>query len=459
MTIYKIKAGRIITVSVQDYIGEKGQIFYDEIVGELRLSDGVTPGGTPITSGTGGGSSGTNNLVFSSTGSQRILTNYVDPNGGTYTVRTTELTNGSFILNLAAFTPVLASSVLPSTSLNWDVACTGFTVSVTNPTDFPAEWISSVRDITPLTGTVTGNTSTYTSTGPNVNPAGGISWQQTFSTNASARIRPVSNTITGGSASARIAFNVKTTNNPVEQEFTDSSTSWSVSWATPTLSIAMANLANSTFLQTYTQTSYNVSVTGITDAANYALLVSSSSGSLSNSLSNGTITFTTPIHKNNTANARSVSVTGTFNRPAAVTGSPYTVQLNATDTQVIASFTYPSFWVFTSAVNDPPVNSDIVNGSVFDAGATVLADQVKVFAGTVNNADAIPKVFWLGVRTAASQPTTFKTGASLSLLSDVTPTTGSVSLSPTPLPGSYVAENYNLYGIVLQPGNTYVSIS
>jgi hypothetical protein len=255
MTIYKIKAGRIITVSVQDYIGEKGQIFYDEIVGELRLSDGVTPGGTPITSGTGGGSSGTNNLVFSSTGSQRILTNYVDPNGGTYTVRTTELTNGSFILNLAAFTPVLASSVLPSASLNWDVACTGFTVSVTNPADFPAEWISSVRDITPLTGTVTGNTSTYTSTGPNVNPAGGISWQQTFSTNASARIRPVSNTITGGSASARIAFNVKTTNNPVEQEFTDSSTSWSVSWATPTLSIAMTNLANSTFLQTYTQTS------------------------------------------------------------------------------------------------------------------------------------------------------------------------------------------------------------
>jgi hypothetical protein len=55
MTIYKIKAGRIITVAVENYIGEKGQIFYDENIGELRLSNGVTPGGISITSGGGSG--------------------------------------------------------------------------------------------------------------------------------------------------------------------------------------------------------------------------------------------------------------------------------------------------------------------------------------------------------------------------------------------------------------------
>jgi hypothetical protein len=523
VAIQKIQSARLITVTVDNYVGNDGYLFYDDQTGDLRLGDGVTPGGIRILAsqgytGSGGnsaladnlssstftagrvpvtvsldgsitingirvgtgttstasgyvgsqgivgytgsaGGGGANNLVFSSTGSQRVLTGYVDPNGGTYSVRTTELTNGAFILNLAAFTPVLSSSVLPSSSLNWDVACTGFTVNVTNPTDFPAEWVSSVQAITQLTGTVTASTSTYTITGPNVTPAGGVSWQQTFATNASAVIRPTSSTITGGSASARITFNVKTTVNPIEQEFTNDSTSWAVSWATPALAIAMADLSGNTFLQSYAQTSYSVSVSGITNSANYSLAISNVGGSLSNSSGNGTFTFTSPIHKNNTADTRSISVAGTFTRPIAVTGSSYSAQLTSSDTVVSAIFTYPSFWVFTASTGSPPGNSDVINGTAFKTGVTALANQVKVFAGTVNNADAIPKVFWLGVRTAASQPTTFKTGASSSLLSDVTPTNGSVSLSPTPLPGGYVAEGYTLYGIVLQPGNTYVSIS
>jgi hypothetical protein len=54
MTIYKIRAGRITTVPATEHVGEKGQIFYDEDTGELRLSDGETPGGISITSGGGG---------------------------------------------------------------------------------------------------------------------------------------------------------------------------------------------------------------------------------------------------------------------------------------------------------------------------------------------------------------------------------------------------------------------
>jgi hypothetical protein len=63
MPVQKIKSGRIITVQAPTYVGEKGIIFYDEDTPELRLSDGVTPGG--ILFGTGG--TGTYVLVTATT--------------------------------------------------------------------------------------------------------------------------------------------------------------------------------------------------------------------------------------------------------------------------------------------------------------------------------------------------------------------------------------------------------
>jgi len=58
MPIQKIKSGRIITTAVNDYVGDSGTIFYDETTGDLRLSDGVTPGGIPLLIGGGGGGNG-----------------------------------------------------------------------------------------------------------------------------------------------------------------------------------------------------------------------------------------------------------------------------------------------------------------------------------------------------------------------------------------------------------------
>ena len=55
MPIQKIKSGRILNVNAETYVGNEGQIFFDEHTGLLRLSDGVTPGGIPVTSGAGGG--------------------------------------------------------------------------------------------------------------------------------------------------------------------------------------------------------------------------------------------------------------------------------------------------------------------------------------------------------------------------------------------------------------------
>lgn len=51
MSIQKIKAGRVKSVNVDDFVGDKGTLFYDEDFGDLRLSDGVTVGGIPLSAG------------------------------------------------------------------------------------------------------------------------------------------------------------------------------------------------------------------------------------------------------------------------------------------------------------------------------------------------------------------------------------------------------------------------
>lgn len=51
MPIQKIKSGRVITVTADEYVADVGIIFYNEDVGDLRLGDGITPGGIPIGGG------------------------------------------------------------------------------------------------------------------------------------------------------------------------------------------------------------------------------------------------------------------------------------------------------------------------------------------------------------------------------------------------------------------------
>jgi len=53
MPIKKIEAGRVITQTIDTFIGQEGTIFYDEFTCELRLSDGINPGGIAI-GGNGG---------------------------------------------------------------------------------------------------------------------------------------------------------------------------------------------------------------------------------------------------------------------------------------------------------------------------------------------------------------------------------------------------------------------
>lgn len=86
MPLQKIKSGRVITVQASTYVGEKGMIFYDEDIPELRLSDGTTPGGIPFAFG---GGTGTAVLVTATTvrlGGVKIGPNITVAGDGTISV-------------------------------------------------------------------------------------------------------------------------------------------------------------------------------------------------------------------------------------------------------------------------------------------------------------------------------------------------------------------------------------
>jgi hypothetical protein len=408
---------------------------------------------------TGSSGAGSTNLIFTEDSTTARLTSYRSDAGEIFTIRTAELANGTFILNLAGFTPTLSATVLPSTTLNWDVAATAFRVTVANPSDFTDRYISSVLSIAQTAGSVSTDLANFTTTGPNLTPAGGVNWQQTFTVdNMLSFIRPTSSTIVGGSAAAIVVFNETSTATEQETEFTSDLATWQVNWQTPTLSAGISNLTGNTFLQTYTATNYSVTVTGMSNSQNFQHTVTGNNGTVSNVSGNGSLTFTNPIHKNNTDIARSVSVATVFTRPQFVTGTSYTATLAANSSNVVASFTYPSFWVFTLSVAEPPTREIVVNGSNYRSGVTVLANSVRTFSASVNNDQTFPRVFWFGVRSVAAQPTSFRTGASAALLSDVVPVTATVQLAPDVVPPGYLNEQFSLYGIILQPGSTFISI-
>jgi hypothetical protein len=199
-------------------------------------------------------------------------------------------------------------------------------------------------------------------------------------------------------------------------------------------------------------------------SANRSFAISGIGGTVSSTTASGTLTFTAPINHSNKSTVRYITLTTTASRPVNVTGTAYTVTLgpvNSNDVASSASFTYPSYWLWTNSVLTVPTRSSIISGTTAKAGVTTLGDQVKsLVTQSITNLDATPKAFWFAIRSSASQPTTFKTGASPGLLSDVAYTNGGViTLSPDLQSPDYVAENYRLYGFTLQSGSTYVSIS
>ena len=373
----------------------------------------------------------------------RTATGYLDSDRTEYTIRSSRFQNNLLQLELASFTPSVSAS---GQSLNWDVPASSFSVTVDNPTDFADRYIASVGSISEVSGDVHETLADYTTSGPSSTPGGGVDWNQTFSTNSTAYIRSTSTTISGGSATAAVTF-------LEDDNSTYSTVNFTTNWTTPNVSIFMSNLSGNIFLDPYESTNYTVSVTGISNSNNYSTTVTPTGGTVSNSSGSGTFTFTNPIHQDNTG-SRTLSVSTDMTRPAGVTGTEYTVTDTASDTSLSTSWTFPSISIFTNSVNTSPTNSDIVNGTSFTSDVTQYGNQARTFSNTVTNSESTPQAFFFGVRSSATQPTTFQTGASQSLLSDVTPTEVTVNLNNT-----HTDEDYDFYGITLQPGNTYVSIS
>ena len=56
MTIQKIRSSRVSSIDADQFTGEKGMIFYNEDLGDLRISDGETLGGIFLSNGSGSGS-------------------------------------------------------------------------------------------------------------------------------------------------------------------------------------------------------------------------------------------------------------------------------------------------------------------------------------------------------------------------------------------------------------------
>jgi collagen type VII alpha len=460
------------------YTGSQGEIGYtgsQGIQGEIGFTGSKGADGTIGVDGYTGsqgeigftgsaGSGGDSPFVFTTSGDYRTLTGYIE-SGVTNTVRTAEFSSNLLRLTLATFTPSFSASGNPSSTNNWDVPATGFSVSVDNPSDVTNDFISSVYSITQTSGSVNGTLSNYSAGSYSQTPAGGVDWNQTFTVdNSSSYIRPISTDRTGGSAGATIKFNH---NDGSESEYTDSNTSFSVNWSTASMSLSKTNVSGKTFLKSYASTSYSTNTSGISNSSNTSHALTASGGTLSTNSGSGyvsgTFTFTSPIHKDNTSDTRTVSNTCTFTRPVDVTGSSYTIDQSSTTSNISASFTYPSFWIWTTGVGTTPTLSDIIDDTTstgFDSAVNQLADQTRTFSvQSVNNSDSNPRAFWFAVRNSASQPGTFKTGASAGLLSDVSTTDGgTITLVPDSPLSEQTGESYHLYGFTLQPGTTYVEI-
>jgi hypothetical protein len=177
MTVQKIKSGRIPGLDADNFVGDNGQLFFNEGVGDLRLGDGVTPGGIPLSVG-GGGGGGDYTLPTASTtikggikidGTTIAITNQVIRVGtvpysslsGTPTIptNTNQLTNGSGFITTSALSGYATESYVTTrgylTAVSWNdvtskptfatVATSGSYADLTNK---PTLFSGSYADLT-----------------------------------------------------------------------------------------------------------------------------------------------------------------------------------------------------------------------------------------------------------------------------------------------------------------------
>jgi hypothetical protein len=96
-TVGKISSGKSVA-NITTFIGEKGNLFYDTVTGNLRISDGVTLGGNPI-------NITASSLPVASTvtlGAVRVDGQTININNQVISAQVSQLTNGSAVASLAS---------------------------------------------------------------------------------------------------------------------------------------------------------------------------------------------------------------------------------------------------------------------------------------------------------------------------------------------------------------------
>ena len=124
--VRKIKAG-LVKVSVNDFVGEDGNVFFDIDDGVMRLSDGTTPGGVPLSSGGEGGASTFRQLLDTPSSFTGAAGNFlkVNPQGSAVEFVDVDLFNGDY--NSLTNTPTLfdpnaiAQNLIPTTDIAYDL--------------------------------------------------------------------------------------------------------------------------------------------------------------------------------------------------------------------------------------------------------------------------------------------------------------------------------------------------
>ena len=366
-------------------------------------------------------------------------------------IRAVRLVDDQIEVELAFFSPEFSAS---SKSLYWDQPATEFTVNVDNPDDYLERYIASTKSLTNPSATFHPTLSDYTEGAPTALPDGGVDWSQTFYTNENAQIFTPSRNLSGGSVSSRISFE------------DDDGTPWEddlpqikFNWRTANMTASKSVLSGKNFLEFYTTVDYDISISNMSNPDNHTTSVIPTGGFVSNTSGDGTMTFDVGLHKDNDVD-RNLYIETIFQRPAEVAGEEYSVSKDVMFENFDPSFQYPSFYIWTESVNTSPTREDIVDEFDFDSQVVEVGHQKKNLATFIQNNSSVPRAFWFGVRKSISQPSSFKTGTSSSLLID-TVVTGpyTLDLEPDAPLEDYSAEQYKVYGITLQPGSTYVRIS
>ena len=418
-----------------------------------------------------GGDDGTffSHLVWSGTGNTRTALQFQDTaDGDPRNIGDTEIVtvNGADVLRITFAAGVFTVTAVGPANLRWDQKCDQFTVTVQNPTG-ETNFIDEI--ITPLT-TATNfevDLGDYTTTGVDPAFAAGVTSEQTFSVadddNLIVPGVDATDGLEGGEATATVTFRL------VDDTTSTDTAVCNIEWPDAGTNLTTGNPASmtgNTFLERYQNCQLVVATQNLATPANASHTLTSSDaddefqtgagGALTQPFTgNATqrVVWDTPIAWD-TATIPTITCTTDYTRPAAVTGTAYTVEDQTETLTPTAAFTFPSLAQFRDSrtAGDAPTQASLVDGTGFEDTVTVLGDEANTFDQTVNNDTGGVTGFWFCVReTVANQPNRariFIEGVGLTE-TDMT-TVENVALRDDD--NNVTAVDYTCYGITLQNG-------